>query len=332
MSTTPRFSVIIPAHDAESTIGDAVRSVLAQERDDVEVIVVDDRSRDDTAAVAESIAASAPHAVTVLRQESNLGVSAARNAGLREATGEIVVFLDADDVHLPGFLATIDDIMVGEVDAVVVGREIVSGASTTTAHAAALGSHLGPDAARATMCDRITPFPWDKAFRRSLIPDTAFPEGVARFEDLATVIVLLARARRVVVVDVPLIQYRVSPGSLTWGRVPTREERDAALSHVRGQLSPALLGRASSELSALRVLLTILIAQSALLPDPTGDRHVDLVRRCRADLSAAQIGGCLRRNPVAGVAALVLKVSPRALGVLVRARTRRRYHNSEEQA
>lgn len=328
MSRTPRLTVIIPAHDASTTVGPAIASVLDQGRDDVEVIVVDDASRDDTAAVAQAVADDAATSVTVIRQDRNQGVSAARNTALRAARGEIIVFLDADDVQLPGFLDTVDRTLRGDVEALVVGRRVRTGGEVTTAHAAALGDHTGPEAARGAMTDRITPFPWDKAFRRTLIHDPGFPEGVARFEDLASVIVFLSRARRVEVIDTPLIEYRVSPGSLTWGRVPTREERDAALAHVRDSLAPELLRRSGDDLAALRVLLTVLIAQSASLQG--AQEHAAVLRSCRADLGLGDVRRCLVRNPVAGAAALALTVSPRAFGALVRLRTRHRYRQGDQ--
>jgi GT2 family glycosyltransferase len=96
---TPRVSVVIPAYDAETTVGAAISSALWQTYRDHEVVVVDDGSRDWTG----SIAASFPEPVRVLRQE-NAGVAAARNRGVAEARGELIAFCDADDILLPGHL------------------------------------------------------------------------------------------------------------------------------------------------------------------------------------------------------------------------------------
>jgi GT2 family glycosyltransferase len=94
---TTRISVVIPAFDAAETVGGTISSVLSQTLADVEVVVVDDGSRDATAAVA------ATFPVRVVSQE-NAGVSAARNRGLTEARGELIAFCDADDVLLPRHL------------------------------------------------------------------------------------------------------------------------------------------------------------------------------------------------------------------------------------
>lgn len=88
----PKVSVIIPAYNCQSYVGRAVQSVLDQDHRNLEIIVVDDGSTDNT------VQALLPyqHQVRLLRQE-NAGAGAARNTGLRAAQGELLAFLDADD-------------------------------------------------------------------------------------------------------------------------------------------------------------------------------------------------------------------------------------------
>src|SRR5262245_57280331 len=89
----PLVSVIIPCYNAERYIGDAIRSALAQTYQPIEVIVIDDGSTDGSTSVARSFG-------EIVRCESikNSGVSAARNTGLAMAHGELIQFLDADDL------------------------------------------------------------------------------------------------------------------------------------------------------------------------------------------------------------------------------------------
>ena len=92
----------MPAFDTETTVAAAVESVLAQTRDDFELIVVDDGSTDGTAHTVEHyVAADGP--VRLLRV-SHRGPSGARNAGIAEAVGAYVCFLDSDDLWLPRYL------------------------------------------------------------------------------------------------------------------------------------------------------------------------------------------------------------------------------------
>jgi glycosyltransferase involved in cell wall biosynthesis len=108
----PSVSVVIPARDAAPTIVRAVTSVQAQAPD--EVIVVDDASRDDTAAIAESFGAR------VIRLAEHQGAAAARNAGIAAAWGDIVAFQDADDEWLPGKLGRQVALLCGPPPAVFV--------------------------------------------------------------------------------------------------------------------------------------------------------------------------------------------------------------------
>ncbi|MEE0815985.1 MAG: glycosyltransferase, partial [Desulfovibrio fairfieldensis] len=99
----PLISVIIPTYNYGRFLPDAVKSVLGQKKDGlaVEIIVVDDGSTDDTADVAQRLGSS----IQYIYQE-NQGLSAARNAGIRAAHGDYLVFLDADDLLTSGTLAS----------------------------------------------------------------------------------------------------------------------------------------------------------------------------------------------------------------------------------
>ncbi len=92
-------SVIIPTYNSAAYIAEAVESVLAQTYPNIEIIVVDDGSTDDTATVI------APYRSSVIYiNQANRGVSAARNIGMRQARGQLIAFLDADDIWMPGKL------------------------------------------------------------------------------------------------------------------------------------------------------------------------------------------------------------------------------------
>ena len=96
---SPMISVIIPAYNAEKYVLQAVRSVIAQNYSPLEILLIDDGSVDRTVAL---VRAEAPQ-VTIISQ-ANSGVAAARNTGLRNASGDLICFLDADDGWFPGKL------------------------------------------------------------------------------------------------------------------------------------------------------------------------------------------------------------------------------------
>ena len=101
----PLVSVLIPAYNCGRYLGRALDSVLAGQGVSLEVIVVDDASSDDTAAVALAYADRGP--VRLLRNEGNRGVSYSRNRAMREARGEWLALLDGDDWFGPGRLAAL---------------------------------------------------------------------------------------------------------------------------------------------------------------------------------------------------------------------------------
>ena len=103
LAAAPRFSVVIPLYNKAAYVREAVHSVLAQSHPPFEVIVVDDGSIDDGAALVKDLA---PGLLRVVRQD-NAGVAVARNRGIAEAQGDHIVFLDADDRHDGGYLAAV---------------------------------------------------------------------------------------------------------------------------------------------------------------------------------------------------------------------------------
>jgi len=100
----PAVSVIVPTYQRGHLIGRALRSVLTQGMSDLEVIVVDDGSTDDTARVVADMAATDARLRFVTRP-GNRGAGAARNVGLQMARGRYVAFQDSDDEWLAGKLA-----------------------------------------------------------------------------------------------------------------------------------------------------------------------------------------------------------------------------------
>jgi glycosyltransferase involved in cell wall biosynthesis len=98
---TPKVSILIANHDYVAFVGEAIASALAQTHPSTEVIVVDDGSTDGSRAVIEGFAG-----ITAIFQE-NAGHAAAARAGLDRATGDIVIFLDADDRLRPEAAATV---------------------------------------------------------------------------------------------------------------------------------------------------------------------------------------------------------------------------------
>jgi glycosyltransferase involved in cell wall biosynthesis len=107
VETPPRVSVLTPFFNAEKFLTETIESVLAQDFSDFELLLVDDGSTDASTAIARDYAKRHPSRIRFLEHEGhrNRGASASRNLGLREARGEFVALLDADDVWMPNKLS-----------------------------------------------------------------------------------------------------------------------------------------------------------------------------------------------------------------------------------
>lgn len=102
----PKYSVIIPIYNAESTLNRCLDSLLMEQYPDMELILVNDGSKDSSLKICRYYADQFNN-VCVIDKE-NGGVSTARNAGLDAASGRFVLFVDSDDSAMPGFFSTID--------------------------------------------------------------------------------------------------------------------------------------------------------------------------------------------------------------------------------
>ncbi|MDR1136938.1 MAG: glycosyltransferase [Synergistaceae bacterium] len=100
-------SVVAPAYNVRDKIECSLRSLLEQDYDPIEIIVVDDASSDGTAEKADRLLKTGGRRYRILRNARNSGVSASRNAGLRDATGRYVLFMDADDKADANFISTL---------------------------------------------------------------------------------------------------------------------------------------------------------------------------------------------------------------------------------
>lgn len=115
-----KYSMIIPAYNAEKTIRRCLESVISQKRTDVQIIVINDGSTDDTAKIIEEYSE-----ITCISQE-NKGVSSARNRGLDVVEGRFVLFLDSDDFLSPDYFEKLD-LMDEKCDICYFERKVLSG-------------------------------------------------------------------------------------------------------------------------------------------------------------------------------------------------------------
>lgn len=113
----PRFSIIVPLYNKAPYVRKALESIMAQTFTDFELIVVDDGSTDNSAAICEEYLKNIKHQTSRIIHQQNAGVASARNNGVKASKGDYVAFLDADDWWKPTFLEEMDWLIKSYPDA-----------------------------------------------------------------------------------------------------------------------------------------------------------------------------------------------------------------------
>ncbi len=177
-----KYSVIIPVYNSEKTIARCLNSLTAQNREDVQIIVVNDGSRDRSEEIILRLAAENP-SIEYIYQD-NAGVSQARNTGLAHAKGTYITFVDSDDYVTEDYFSALDQ--AGDCDLLVFAHRVIGKGPDVTELFAQLQT-LTTDWDRLVLLlsSRRIMSPCDKRFRRSLIEERSirFIEGMHIGED-----------------------------------------------------------------------------------------------------------------------------------------------------
>ncbi|MBR6965248.1 glycosyltransferase [Candidatus Saccharibacteria bacterium] len=203
----PKVSVLVAAYNVSEYLEKCLESIAQQTYKELEIIIVDDGSTDDTNQICQQFAKSDSRIKLI--QQKNAGLSAVRNAGLKVATGDFVMFVDGDDF--------IDKRMVEELvkqnaDIVVCGYKTVPKGDIKAPTNKKLS---GQDAAIELLTEQenYMVVSWNKLYRRELFKDIKFPIG-KKHEDSLTTYKILAAAKTVVYLDKPLYFYVQRSGSI----------------------------------------------------------------------------------------------------------------------
>ncbi len=214
-----KISVIIPVYNAEKNIQRCAESVLAQDMEDLELILVDDGSRDGSPALLDSLAA-ADRRVRVIHKP-NGGVSSARNRGLAEARGEYVQFADADDrLPMDSCKLLLREAESTGADMVIADFYRVVDESVSRKGSIEKGGLLS----RREYADEMLRSPadlyygalWNKLYRRSIIEahGVRMDENISFSEDMIFNLEYLLHVKSVAVTKAPVYYYVMNRGSL----------------------------------------------------------------------------------------------------------------------
>ncbi|NBM15762.1 bifunctional glycosyltransferase family 2 protein/CDP-glycerol:glycerophosphate glycerophosphotransferase [Streptomyces sp. GC420] len=210
----PRLTLVVPAYNVQGYLRECLDSVLQQDFTDFEIIAVDDCSPDASGAILDEYAALDSR-VRVLHLPENIGLGRARNAGMEQATGDYLLFLDSDDHLTPGALSAVaarleetaePDILVYDYARTywdgTVRRNLLGAVLEKSAAAGVF-----PPAERPELLDLLQ-IAWNKAYRREFVERHRFRFPPGYYEDAPWTFSSLITAERIAVLDRICVLYR----------------------------------------------------------------------------------------------------------------------------
>lgn len=247
ISPEPLFSVIIPVYRAETFLARCVDSLLKQEHRNIDIILVDDGSPDNSGVLCDDYA-TRDKRIRVIHQ-ANAGPGAARNAGLATAAGDFICFVDADDYVAPGYISHFVRGMGDEVDLVFQGIcEIHDGVETRKIPQPKLYS-------RHELCEAIADinkqsmfgYVCNKCYRRSIIEQhhLRFRTDINLSEDRLFALEYMLHIRKMQITDGCCYFYEMQNTGLTNKVRPYHELKAAADANLHAALR--LLEQSPSE-------------------------------------------------------------------------------------
>lgn len=206
-----KISVIVPVHNAGKTLGRCVASVAAQGFADIELVLVDDASSDDSCRQMQNLDAKHKNIRIICLSNEGRGVSDARNTGILHSTGDYIAFLDDDDEYVSGALTLLYRLLTDIPQADIAVGQFEKGIYIPG------GNVLSPsDAIEYTLYQRpgYHPSACAKLYRRSLFDHELFVSG-RRYEDLEFCPRIYSRARSVAFTGERVYNYIQRAGSFT---------------------------------------------------------------------------------------------------------------------
>ncbi len=219
-------SIIVPVYNGEEYIERCVGSLISQTYENIEILVVNDGSTDNTESICNKLAASDKR--IKLTTKVNEGVSVARNTAIALAQGEFITFVDADDwISIDLVEKLLNAINQDEsYDIAVCGYFEVSSKNIVSKP-----PFVKPAKTIKEVLSQNTPaFSWAKLYRATLKEYMNYTAGISMGEDTAMIIPLFSYARNFVTIDEPLYFYYQNEASVTHNKSDTKK----MFSYVRG--------------------------------------------------------------------------------------------------
>lgn len=222
MNNDPLISIIIPCFNAEKTLEKCLKSVVQQFYANLEIIIIDDGSTDETSLIYNKFQSN-DERILVLKQQ-NSGVSKARNTGVKAATGDYICFVDSDDWAELNYCSELYSLLVGENADISIVEASYEDENGNVLCSKPISDEKIFDGNRALVLlleDReIQSHPWGKLFKAELLKNVHFPENLKCFEDYSTLFKIFNKAVKVIKSNEKLYHYIQREDSLSHNLSP----------------------------------------------------------------------------------------------------------------
>lgn len=206
------ISVIVPAYNCAGTITQSIESITGQTYQNIEILIIDDASSDDTYKKCQELSEK-DERITVIRQEENKGVSAARNQGLDHAKGSYIAFCDADDTMDPDMLRILFDQMKKEKMDILCCAHSKSRNWPTKDETCLIRDKKE----MIKSLNQYGGFVWNKLFDAEIIGNIRFDETLSLCEDTVFVTACLFHKKESAIAYIPQRLYNYQNGGVTNG-------------------------------------------------------------------------------------------------------------------
>ncbi|EKA4521593.1 glycosyltransferase family 2 protein [Vibrio cholerae] len=214
-----KLSIIMPVYNSESYILESIYSYVNQVNSDVELIIIDDGSKDNSyRLVLDNFKNEISRGIIKLYRQDNNGVSIARNKGISLSSGRYITFFDSDDILLDGYIeGIIKAIDVYEPDIIDFGfRKFVSLIDLDNGEDTFIHDSFGVNNSHSIMRDIYSKsmwYPWCRVFKSNFLLDCDdfFPPGIQFCEDMMAIYKLYLNKKNIYSIRSSLYGYRINP-------------------------------------------------------------------------------------------------------------------------
>jgi glycosyltransferase involved in cell wall biosynthesis len=275
-TASPRVSVVMAVHNGARYVRLAIDSVLAQDFQLLELVIVDDGSTDETPAI---IGSYADDRIVYVRNDTNIGQTRSLNVGLSRARAEYISRIDADDIYLPGKLSRQYALMVSRPDVAVCGTAAIK----IDADGRPFGTYVPPirsDDVRFVLCQRVPVCHVSVMMRRAAILDQGgYDERYRYAADYALWSMLARSGLAIVNLDEPLMLYREFVESLgAVHKLGTAGDESAEI--IRGNI--ATLAGITLSVEECRAIALLYFQKSDVGTDDVVRAYLNLAAAARA--------------------------------------------------